>query len=236
MAISALLFDKDGTIIDYWLTWVPINREVALFAAGGDNELAVELLRAGGYDPATMRILPGSVLAAGSVDDIAGAFAAHLGSRTPDQLAAGIEAIFRQAGAQHARLVDGAGQTIAELKRRGYRLGLATNDLMGGLNASLAQHDILGLFDFKVGCDSGFGSKPDPRMVFAFCAAVGVLPSAVAMVGDAPQDLRMGRSAGVGLTVGVLGGTSAREDLEPYADLIIESINDLLLLADFSSR
>ena len=111
MAISALLFDKDGTIIDYWLTWVPINREVALFAAGGDDELAVELLRAGGYDPATMRILPGSVLAAGSVDDIAGAFAAHLGSRTPDQLAAGIEAIFRQAGAQHARLVDGAGQT-----------------------------------------------------------------------------------------------------------------------------
>ena len=149
MAISALLFDKDGTIIDYWLTWVPINREVALFAAGGDNELAVELLRAGGYDPATMRLLPGSVLAAGSVDDIAGAFAAHLGSRTPDQLAAGIEAIFRQAGAQHARLVDGAGQTIAELKRRGYRLGLATNDSMGGLNASLAQHDILGLFDFK---------------------------------------------------------------------------------------
>ena len=57
MAISALLFDKDGTIIDYWLTWVPINREVALFAAGGDDELAVELLRDGGYDSATMRIL-----------------------------------------------------------------------------------------------------------------------------------------------------------------------------------
>ena len=57
---------------------------------------------------------------------------------------------------------------------------------MGGLKASLGPHDILDLFDFKVGCDSGFGGKPDPRMVLAFCAALGVPPSAVAVVGDAP--------------------------------------------------
>ena len=50
-AIRAILFDKDGTIIDYWKTWVPINREVALFAAGGDPLLADELLCAGGHDP-----------------------------------------------------------------------------------------------------------------------------------------------------------------------------------------
>ena len=30
MAIRGILFDKDGTIIDYWRTWVPINREAAL--------------------------------------------------------------------------------------------------------------------------------------------------------------------------------------------------------------
>ena len=83
MAIGAILFDKDGTLIDYWLTWVPINREVALFAAGGDSGLAHALLRVGGQDPATDRVVPGSVLAAGSVDDIAAAFAAQLGARTP---------------------------------------------------------------------------------------------------------------------------------------------------------
>ena len=48
------------------------------------------------------------------------------------------------------------------------------------------------------------------------------------MVGDAVHDLAMGRAAGVGLNVGVLSGTSAREDFEDFADLILPSINDLL--------
>ena len=35
MAIRCILFDKDGTIIDSWRTWVPINRAAALYAASG---------------------------------------------------------------------------------------------------------------------------------------------------------------------------------------------------------
>jgi phosphoglycolate phosphatase len=235
VAISAILFDKDGTLIDYWLTWLPINRQVALFAAGGDEGLARELLRVGGQDPATDRVVPGSVLAAGSVADIAAVFAAELGVRSPPQLAQGIEAIFRRGGAEHGRLADGARKTVAELRRRGFKLGLATNDSIGGLEASLGPHHILELFDFRVGCDSGFGAKPDPGMVRAFCAAVGVAPSAVAVVGDSTHDLSMGRAAGVGLTVGVLGGTSGAKDLEPYADHIIEHLVDLLSMAEFGS-
>ena len=141
---------------------------------------------------------------------------------------AGIERIFCAGGAQHSVLIDGARATLAELERRGFRLGLATNDSAGGLEASLADHDILGLFDFAVGCDSGLGSKPDPRMVLGFCRALGIAAREVAVVGDAVHDLAMGRAAGVGLNVGVLSGTSQREDLEDYADLILPSINDLL--------
>lgn len=233
MAIGAILFDKDGTLIDYWLTWLPINRQVALFAAGGDERLARELLRVGGQDPVTDRVVPGSVLAAGSVADIAAVFATELGARSPPQLVQGIEAIFRRGGAEHGHLARGARKTVAELRRRGFKLGLATNDSIGGLEASLGPHHILELFDFRVGCDSGFGAKPDPGMVWAFCAAVGVVPGAVAVVGDATHDLSMGRAAGVGLTVGVLGGTSGAKDLEPYADRIIEHLVDLLSMAEF---
>ncbi len=34
MKIRGVLFDKDGTLLDYWKTWVPINRTIAMFAAG----------------------------------------------------------------------------------------------------------------------------------------------------------------------------------------------------------
>ena len=227
MAIRGILFDKDGTIIDYWATWLPINREVALYAAGGDQALAEELLRLGGQDPATGRVTAGSPLAAGSVADIAEVFAAHPGVAPPPGFLAGIDRIFSAGGAAHSRLVEGARETVAELKRRGFRLGLATNDFAGGLEASLARHDILPLFDFTAGCDSGYGAKPDPRMALAFCRAAGLAPREVAMVGDAVHDLAMGRAAGVGLTVGVLSGTSARGDLDRYADLILDSIGEM---------
>ena len=227
MAIRGILFDKDGTIVDYWRTWVPINREAALHAAGGDKAIADALLRLGGHDPATDCITPGSPLAAGNALDVAAAFATHAGIAPADRLVGDIERIFCTGGARHSQLIGGVRDTLAVLKERGFRIGLATNDSSAGLEASLAPHGILGLFDFAAGCDSGFGSKPDPRMVAGFCAAVDLCPNAVAMVGDAAHDLAMGRAAGVAMTVGVLSGTSRRQDLEGLADLLIDNINDL---------
>jgi phosphoglycolate phosphatase len=153
MAIRGILFDKDGTIIDYGRTWVPINRQVALFAANGNASLAADLLLVGGHDPATDCVAAGSVLAAGSVAAIASLFAAHLGPRSPPDLAMGIELIFRRGGALHSVLIPGARETIGELARRGFRVGLATNDSLGGLTAFLARHGILELFEFNAGCD-----------------------------------------------------------------------------------
>ena len=233
MAIGGILFDKDGTIIDYWRTWVPINRAAALYAAGGDKTLADVLLRLGGHDPATDGITPGSPLAAGDALDIAEAFARHPRIAPADRLVDGIDRIFATGGARHSALISGAGDTLAELKRRGFRIGLATNDSRAGLEASLAPHGIFGLFDFTAGCDAGFGSKPDPRMVEGFCVAVGLARDEIAMVGDAAQDLVMGRAAGVAMNVGVLSGTSRRQDLAALADLLVDSINDLPARPEF---
>ena len=62
--IKGVLLDKDGTILDYAKTWIPINHDIALAAARGDRTLADSLLRAGGHDPATDLVTPGSPLAA----------------------------------------------------------------------------------------------------------------------------------------------------------------------------
>src|SRR2546423_8353835 len=161
MAIRGILFDKDGTVIDYWRTWVPINREVALYAACGDHTVADELLRLGGHDPATDRITPGSALAAGDFLDIAEAFAAHPQVAPAGQLVAGIERIFRTGGAQHSALISGARDTIVELKRRGFRVGLATNDSAGGPVVAGSKPGCRRPFGIPVGACSGVGSEPE---------------------------------------------------------------------------
>ncbi len=230
MKIRGILFDKDGTLLDYWKTWLPINRTIAMFAAGGDARLAAELLRAGGHDPETDCVTSGTVLAAGSHDEIADVFASVLKERTPRDLAVHVERLFREGGAKHSVLIEGVPEVIAQLKARGVQMGVATNDSIGGLEASLAPHGLLGDFMFLAGCDSGFGAKPEPGMALAFCEATGLRPGEAAIVGDAVHDLEMGRRAGLGLKAGVTTGTSSRSDLAPHADVILASLNELLSL------
>lgn len=225
--MRGILFDKDGTIIDYWRTWLPINRAIALAVADADPALARDLLRLGGQDPDTGRVVPGSPLAAGSVADIAAAFAEHPRIAHTPALEAMIDRLFAAGGSAHSVLVPRAGETLRDLRSRGFVLGLATNDSAAGLSASLASHDVLDLFDFAAGCDSGFGAKPSPGMVHAFAAAAGMSPADIAVVGDAVHDLAMGRAARAGLTIGVLSGTSDRDDLEDLADILLDSVADL---------
>ncbi len=70
--------------------------------------------------------------------------------------------------------------------------------------------------------------KPAPDMVIHLCRAVGVPPSRTAVVGDSAADLRMARAAGAGLAIGVLTGVGGREELEPLADVVIDSVARLL--------
>lgn len=226
--ISALLFDKDGTILDFYKTWIPINREMAYEAAAGDAVLAAELLRVGGQDPDTDIIAGGAVLSAAGVEAIAVCFARVLGDRTPPDLLDIVRRNFRDGGAKHATPIEGALDEIGRMRARGYRIGLATNDTVEGLHASLGRYsELSSTFDFLVGCDSGHGAKPEPGMGLAFAEAMGLHPSSCAIIGDAVHDLEMGRRAGFGMRIGVLTGPARRDDLEAHADVVVESILDL---------
>ena len=109
---------------------------------------------------------------------------------------------------------------------------MATSDGEAGARGTLARFGVLELMDFVAGYDSGYGHKPEPGMVEGFCAATGLDPASVAVVGDNRHDLEMGRRAGVGLKVGVLTGNSTKDDLTPFADHVLGSVAEIESLLD----
>jgi phosphoglycolate phosphatase len=70
MAIRGILFDKDGTLIDFPSTWTPVLQALALEFAKGDRARADDLMETAGYDPETGRFTPGSIWAAGNTPDL----------------------------------------------------------------------------------------------------------------------------------------------------------------------
>lgn len=232
MTIRGILFDKDGTLLDYAATWMPANRAAALAAARGDAALSHRLLVAGGYDPDEDRVGGNAVLAAGSNREIAARWLDHLKGWDHDELTELLDAVFTEHGGTQAVPVTELQPLLARLQARRLRLGVATNDSRRGAEASLRPFGILPLLDFLAGYDSGHGFKPEPGMVHAFCVATGLSPAEVMVVGDNLHDLEMGRRAAAGLVVGVLSGNGRRDDLAAHADHVIESILNLESLLD----
>jgi len=227
MTIKGIVFDKDGTLLDFNATWVPVNRAVARAVAGGDEALAAELLRAGGQDDGAGIVAPGSLLAAANTRQIAAAWAELAPDHGFADLVHIMDEIFQREGAVSAVPVPGLARTLTRLKRRGLALGIATSDSREGARATLEPFGVLDRFDFIAGYDSGFGEKPDAGMVLGFCDAVGLEPGQVMVCGDNRHDLEMGRSAGAGMLVGVLTGTSSHEHLRGLADHVVDSIADI---------
>ena len=227
MAIRGVLFDKDGTLLDFAATWLPVLREAAAAAAADHPQLILPLLEAGGSDERTGRVRSGSLLAAGSTAEICAAWSEILPGGGRADLLAAVDRAFVEGGARHAVPVTDLAALFRRLKDRRLSLGVATSDSEAGALASLGPFGILDEIEFLAGYDSGYGGKPGPGMVHGFCRSVGLDPRETAIVGDNPHDLEMGRRAGVGLKIGVLTGTSTRAELADEADYVFPSINDL---------
>lgn len=221
-----ILFDKDGTLLDYALSWSPINLDAAAMAAPGAPDLAARLLRMGGADPLTGLAVADSLLAAGNSAEIAAAWVEAGSPFARPALTQALDRLFRAAVGRMVPVTDLRALFLA-LKARGLHLGIASSDSEAAIVDTLAHFNLGDVTDFVAGYDSGHGAKPGPGMFTAFCGARGLAPAAVAMVGDNLHDMEMGRRGGAGWRVGVLTGAGTRQTLGPHSDMVLESITGL---------
>lgn len=169
--IKGLLFDKDGTLLDFQATWGRWSVELIRALGAGNAERQGLLASELGVDMQSSRVLPGSVIVAGSPDDIGAAVAAF------DTFSVGSDEISRRvlASAESVQpvAVNGLAKTLDDLRGRGLVLGVATNDAEHIARANLAQLEIERHFGYVAGFDSGYGVKPGPGMCLGFAEYAG---------------------------------------------------------------
>jgi phosphoglycolate phosphatase len=228
--IRAILFDKDGTLIDYRATWQAANRAAAAdlaAAAGLDDAFANELLRRLGYESATAEFAADSPLLWATNAEIAARWSTAPELKSVGDVLARVERCFADQVAFPPVPVTDLPALFDRLAARGLQLGVATMDTTAAAEATLARLAVRDRLAFVAGADSGFGLKPDPGMVRGFCAALGLAPAEVLVVGDHPADIAMARAAGAGLAVAVLTGGCPPAALHGLADLVLPSIAEL---------
>lgn len=223
---DGLLFDKDGTLIDFDKTWSVIFFELARKAANGNEEKMRHLLECSGYNFEKQRFSGGGLLATGNIYDMIELWYPGLSPEEQQEKIAEQTAYSAGLVDDYLTPIEGVGKTLRVLKEAGFKLGIATNDSEQGARQNIERLGWDGLFDLILGFDSVEKPKPAGDQVQAFAAFCALSPDRIAMIGDNSIDMNAAHAGGA-YAIGVLSGNGEREQLEPLANQVLYSVNDL---------
>ena len=116
-------------------------------------------------------------------------------------------------------LFDGILPLLADMRRRGHWLAVATGKSRMGLNHALQDPQLKGMFDGSRTADETAG-KPSPLMLDELMAEFGVEPERTLMIGDTTHDLQMAVNAGCAC-VGVSYGAHAPDNFAQFNPLFV---------------
>lgn len=93
---------------------------------------------------------------------------------------------------------------LTTLKNKGYKLGCASNAQKYSILNMLRHAGIEHFFDFIIGNDEGFKTKPEPDMYLETYKQLGISPGEAIIIEDANHGIEAGRKSG-GKVIAVKG-------------------------------
>lgn len=239
--IKGILFDKDGTLVDFFSLWLQAATAVVpVFLRKNGMEDSKEMV---GHLLQTMGVNQGEVDPKGALayksygeiaEDICGALAKR-GIEVSVPLARKqLEELFNENVTSQStkfHLFTDMNVLMENLKSRKIVIGLATADTKLSAESCLDSIGVKHFFDY-IGADDGRRKpKPDKEMFLEFAEQFSLLPEEIAVVGDTYNDMMFAKKNG-GVAIGVLSGVSEKKDFEDKADYVINSIHELPELLD----
>lgn len=132
-------------------------------------------------------------------------------------------------GEQTAHLVTDAFETIQTLRERGYRLGVVTSGTESRVLREIEQAGLGESFQVVICSEHIVEKKPHPEGLELALRTLNCSNASCGYVGDAPEDIEMGRRAGV-FTIGVESDYPSNSRLvKANPDLFVGALGKLLL-------
>ena len=235
-----VIFDKDGTLIDFnlWHTWFArLICELDALSPFTD-ELRLAIAGTLGYEPSDDTWQPEGPLTLAPISEIQLLIAGqlyryqHLSWNRAVTLVNNTTANVLKT-LPFADLVRPIGDVyglIQRMRASGMLVAVATGDIRQTTEVCLRAIGIDDQLDALICADDGIPAKPAPDAVEEICRLLNIAPSQAIMVGDSVDDITMAHSAGLMAAIGVSSGASPASSLAPFADVVIGDIQEIHII------
>ncbi|SCX92061.1 phosphoglycolate phosphatase [Paenibacillus polysaccharolyticus] len=237
----AILFDKDGTLLDFLQLWGPWAESMLVqmqaWMRERDASFTVELKHVLGTVHDSEGHLSGydvqGPLAIATVDECNGWLAGQLyATGTPWNEAITTIRQFSSIAMKSVRErksaepMPGLLDLLQRCKEAGIQLAVVTSDSTLAAETHLDWMGIRSFFSSIVGCDRVTRGKPDGESFLLACRELAVEPHEAVVIGDSNGDMQMGRHAGATYTLGYCLPSDQSAHLHD-ADAVIRHYDEL---------
>lgn len=227
MKYKLVIFDKDGTLLRFESVWVKIGHNIVdsfinTFDVQIDKQDILQALGLGAD-----YIEPTGILSSGTTNDIIKVFNKYVQDDNVEKWTRkNMDALANQYEHQ-LEMIKGTDVVLKRLKDSGYLLAVITADDYISTDNFLRKFDIRDYFNEIITSDRVPVQKPNHLILDSLIEKYQIKTSEMIMVGDTPIDMQLGKNGNIGLTIGVLSGTSKHEHLHE-ADIILNDVTELI--------
>ncbi len=221
---KGILFDKDGTLLDYNAFWIPVAVNGVRLLCGDDSKAADAVLDAIGAYKGISGVLCGGTYAeitdainkalADGGFGIGGFTVAEVERSYEDSIDAGVI----------IPVCDDLRGVLCRLRERGIVLAMVTSDNREMTATCLERLGISDCFDRVYTTDGENPSKPDPYYIEKFCGEFGFGRDEVVMVGDTGTDMKFARNGGI-RSIGVAKDGESMKKLWAMSDVVARDVS-----------
>ena len=238
MKVEAIIFDKDGTLLDFDAFWVAVSHKAIaeILAKLGTSCVSVEdVLEAFGVHDGVADV--DGILCKGTYAQMGECICELLRDHGCSVSEADAISLVNEAYKNHSHdgeiipTCDGLYELLSGLKEQGIKLAVVTTDITDVALECLERLKIRHLFD-KIYTDDGrTPTKPDPYCAEAFSHISGIDKANMLMVGDTMTDVQFAKNAGM-MSAALARSEKVKSELAPHADFIIESLSDVTYIVN----
>lgn len=235
--IDGILFDKDGTIIDFtlWVRWAEAFIDLI------DDQATVSynkglLAHSLGFSYKNHTWDPKGPLAIGSLQDLLtilslGLYQQGVPWNQAYQVVNDAHQVLEESFVihEHIKPVNGLVRFLEQADKLAIKMGVVTSDNYRKAVQHLNALGITNYFPTIVGHDLVQRGKPYPEMVYYACKQLNIVPEKTLIIGDSNGDMILGKKSGLLASIGIVSVPAMQKAHLLDADYIINDYQAITL-------